>query len=323
MVIFLGIQHGSPNLPLSSVTPMTPVIKLYIPIVMKPRLLSATRTLKYYLADRVINNGDFAQLAGWGINTAIVDFDVNGDPTTWSTVFIEAAKYNINIVIWPSDWINPRPNCDWEAPYPVSTNGDITKVKPLMDVASQYPNFIGIINGHESFSTCTNLTFNEMAGLKDQLKAYALSKGRNIKVWNYIDNLYDTSKFPNYQIARIMDVAVTWNHCAGNSEMSCDIGSDSALAEIISDRSRLTNAGLEGNVELVYIIQTFTYDSPYTTKFTLPQLEKYSCEFLNTSALDGFGFYTWDAGWWPDLHDWTDLQPAIPYIYNTCTISAP
>jgi hypothetical protein len=39
---------------------------------------------------------------------------------------------------------------------------------------------------------------------------------------------------------------------------------------------------------------------------------------LNTSALDGFGFYTWNAGWWPDLHSWTDLQPAVPYIHNSC-----
>jgi hypothetical protein len=155
--------------------------------------------LKYYLVERVLNNADFATLAAWGINTAMVDFNVNGKSTDWQAVFVEPAKYNINIVIWPSDWNNPRPNCDWEAPYPVSTNGDITKVKPLLDVASQYPNFIGIINAHESLWTCTNMTFDEMAGLKDQLKTYTLTKSRTIRVWNYIDGIYDKSKLPASQ----------------------------------------------------------------------------------------------------------------------------
>jgi 3',5'-cyclic AMP phosphodiesterase CpdA len=302
-------------LAINTPTVVTPAVTNTPVAVVKPQ--------KYYMADRVINNGDFAQLAGWGINTAVVDFDVNGNATTWRAVFTEAAKYNINIVIWPSDWNNPRPNCDWEAPYPVSVNGDITKVKPLLDVASQYSNFIGIINGHESFWTCTNMTFDEMAGLKNQLKAYALARGRTIKIWNYINGLYDSSKFPDNQISRIMDVAIIWKHCAGIAEGPCDFGNYSALAQLLSDRARLTTAGLDGKVDLVYIIQTFTTSGGYAIKFTLPQLEYYSCEFLNTSALDGFGFYTWDAGWWPDLHSWTDLQPAIPYVHDTCLHTVP
>jgi hypothetical protein len=310
--------------PVTTSTPTSIVTKTSTPVPSITRTpVAGERTQKYYMADRVIINGDFAKLAGWGIDTAMVDFDVNGSATTWRAVFTEAAKYNINIVIWPSDWNNPRINCNWEAPYPVSTNGDITKVKPLLDVASQYPNFIGIINGHESFWTCTNMTFNEMAGLKDQLKAYALSKGRTIKVWNYINGLYDSSMLPDNQISRIMDVAIIWKHCAGNAEGYCDYGNNSALGQILSDRARLTNAGLDGKVDLVYIIQTFTTSGGYATKFTLPQLEDYSCEFLNTSALDGFGFYTWDAGWWSDLHSWTDLLPAIPYVHGTCVHSAP
>jgi hypothetical protein len=280
------------------------------------------RPLKYYMADRVINNADFATLAAWGINTAMVDFDVNGKSMDWQAAFVEAAKYNINIVIWPSDWENPRPDCSWEAPFPVSPYGDITKVKPLLDVASQYPNFIGIINGHEPLWTCTNMTFDEMAGLKDQLKAYALAKGRSIKVWTYIDSLYDESMLPASQIPRIMDVAVIWKHCVGDTTERCT-GSNSTLARIQDSRSRLTDLGLGGKIELVFVIQTFTSDSPYNMKFTLPQLENTSCEFLHTSALDGFGFYTWDAGWWPDLHDWPDLQPAILYVYDHCVHIAP
>jgi hypothetical protein len=285
--------------------------------------VTGVRPLKYYMADRVRNNSDFAQLAGWGINTAMVDFDVNGSAATWQAVFTEAAKYNINIVIWPSDWENRRPNCDWAAPFPVSANGDISKVKPLLDVASRYPNFIGIINGHEWYWTCKNMTFDEMAGLKAQLKAYALSKGREIKVWNYTSSLYDESKLPASQLSRIMDVALIWKHCAGNIKNSCDVGDDSSLARILNARARLTSLGLDGTVDLVYIIQTFTASGGYEAKFTLKELENYGCEFLNTSALDGFGFYTWDAGWWPDLHDWTELQPAIPHIHENCVHVAP
>jgi hypothetical protein len=147
--------------------------------------------------DRVRNNADFATLAAWGINTAIVDFNVNGKPTVWQAMFVEAAKYGINIVIWPSDWIDRRPMCDWAAPYPISTNGDITKVKPLLDVASQYPNFIGIINGHEFLWTCTNMTFDEMAGLKDQLKPRAaLSRSGIISIRCMMRAGYLQVKYP-------------------------------------------------------------------------------------------------------------------------------
>jgi hypothetical protein len=272
----------------------------------------------YYIADRVMDNSDFSILSAWGINTAIVDFDVNGSSSVWKSVFTEAAKYNIGIVIWPSDWAHPRPNCDWEAPFPVTANGDITKVQPLLDVASAYSNFIGIINGHESFWTCTNMTFDEMAGLKTKLMAYTHSKGHDIKVWNYINSLYWPSMLPDNQISRIMDVAVTWKHCAGSVEGPCDTGKDSALQQIIDDRARITKNGLTGVVDLVFIMQTFT-TTGYTTKFTLSQLETYSCEFIKTNSLDGFGYYTWDAGWWPDLHSWTDLQPAIPYVESSAS----
>jgi hypothetical protein len=262
------------------------------------------------MADRVINNADFAKLAAWGINTAMVDFDVNGSSTTWRAAFAAAQAAGIDIVIWPSDWNNPRPGCDWEAPYPVSANGDIAKVKPLLDVASEYPNFIGIINGHESFWTCTNMTFDEMAGLKTQLKAYALSKGREIKVWNYINSLYDNSMFPAAQVERVMDVAIIWKHCAGNAEGTCA----QSLAMVKADIARLESIP---NVELVYLVQTFTANGGYETKFTLDQLEVNSCNSI-AAGVDGLGFYTWDAGWWGDLHAWTDLQPAVLWIWQNC-----
>jgi hypothetical protein len=283
---------------------------------------AVARPVKYYVVDRVRNNADFATLAAWGINTAIVSFDINGKSTTWQSVFVEAGKYDINIVIWPSDWKNPRPNCDWEAPFPISSNGDITKVKPLLDVASQYSNFIGIVNGHEYLWTCTNMTFDEMAGLKNQLKAYALTKGRMIKIWNYTSSLYDESMLPASQIPRIMDVAVIWKHCAGDTTARC-AGNNSTLARVKNSRARLKELGLGGKVDLVFITQTFTTDAPYNVKSTLSQLENFSCEVLHTTALDGFGFYTWDAGWWPDLHNWPDLYPAILFTHDNCIHANP
>jgi len=166
------------------------------------------------------------------------------------------------------------------------------------------------------------MTFDEMAGLKTQLKAYALSKGREIKVWNYFNSLYDESMYPASQIPRIVDVAIIWKHCVGDTTERCS-GGDSTLARIKDSRARLTELGLGGKVDLVFVIQTFTSDSPYNVKFTLPELENTACKFLQTSALDGFGFYTWDAGWWSDLHGWPDLQPAILNIYDNCIHAAP
>ena len=273
--------------------------------------------LKYYLVDRVKDNADFAILAGWGINTAVVQFDLNWSSETWNSIFQSALDSNINIVVWPTDFINKRKNCDSGSPFPVSSHGDIAKVEPLLDAAMQYPNFIGIVNAHEWMWASCPMTITEMAGLKTQLKAYMSTDRPDVKVWNYTDSLekgYASSALPDNQIANIMDVAVIWKHCAGDSKGTCD----NSLARIEKSRARLDSLGLENQVELVYLIQTFTASSPYDGMFNLIQLESYSCQFINTSALDGFGFYTWDAGWWPDLHSWTDLHPAIPYIHDYC-----
>jgi len=279
-------------------------------------------SLKYYLVDHVKNNADFAILAGWGINTAVVQFEINWSSTTWMSIFQSALDSNIKIVIWPTDFTNKRTNCDSGSPFPVSTNGDITKVEAMLETAMQYPNFIGIVNAHEWMWTSCPMTITEMAGLKIKLKAYMATDRPDVKVWNYTDSLesgYASSALPDNQIANIMDVAVIWKHCAGDADGMCD----SSLARIEKSRARLNSLGLENQVELVYLIQTFTASSPYDGMFNLSELESYSCKFINTFALDGFGFYTWDAGWWPDLHIWTDLQPAIPYVHDYCLHMVP
>ena len=261
---------------------------------------ASTRPTHYYLVDRVRSNTDFATLASWGINTAVVDMYVNGTTSSWQSVLTAASNAGVNIVIWPDQTGGSDVDgCRWENPFNNPQNGDyIWSVKPMLDAIGSNPHVIGIVSAHEpewATSACRT-SVNDMATIKTQLKNYMQAKGRtDFKVWNFIDNITDlgygnTADYSGpADIPRIMDVAVTWQHCAGNAESSCDVGSNSALARINNDRARLTAAGLNGTVELVFIMQTFTTSSPYSTRFTLPQLENYSCEFLNTSALDGFG----------------------------------
>ena len=240
-----------------------------------------------------------------------------------------AANAGINIVIWP-DQGGDVSGCGWENPFNSPQNGDyIWRVKSMLDALGGNPHVIGMVIAHESEwnqGTCKTL-IADMAAVKTQIKDYIFTKfGRtDFKIWNYIDNISDIPNIQDYSgpsdYSKIMDVAVTWQHCAGNAESACDTGSYSALSKINQDRDLLNAAG--SGVDLVFIQDTFTMSGGYETKFTLPQLENYSCEFLNTNALDGFGYYTWDAGWWPDLHSWTDLQPAVPYIHDTCANTAP
>jgi hypothetical protein len=47
--------------------------------------VGSVRLQNYYMVDEVNNNRNFATLAAWDIDTATVDFDVNGSPTEWNT----------------------------------------------------------------------------------------------------------------------------------------------------------------------------------------------------------------------------------------------
>src|SRR5512136_846636 len=102
-IILILISCNSKLSPTPSSTVSLPIatktLKKIVPTATKKKVTGG-RPLKYYLAERVRNSTDFATLATWGINTAVVDFDVNGKSTKWQAVFSEAAKYNINIVIW-------------------------------------------------------------------------------------------------------------------------------------------------------------------------------------------------------------------------------
>ena len=279
------------------------------------------RPLKYYGVDRVLAAADFSWLSARHVNTVVKLFDVNGSATVWRSAFTSAQAAGMDIVIWLYDGTHPRANCGWESPFPVTLDGNIDRVKALMDVASEYSNWIGIVSSHEPAWTSCPSTIREMTGLKTKLKDYAASKGRpDVKVWNYIDNITDIPNISDYSgpadYDRIMDVAVIWQHCAGGAESACTSGSNSTLSKINKDRQLLDSAGSQ--VELVFLMQTFTSGSKYATKFTLAQLQDYSCQFLATNVLDGFAFYTWDAGWWSDLHSWTAQRPAIAYVYENC-----
>jgi hypothetical protein len=317
---------------------------------------SLVRPMEYYLVDRVLNNADFATLAAWGINTAVVDFKVaphSGTIAQWDSVVNAAAAAGIKIVIWPDGHQGSDVSgCRWETPFDKAdiNNGTdyIVNVKPILDHFGNNPNVIGIVTAHESVwiqNATTEAACNEniagMTIIKTQIHDYINNTvHRNasyapFKVWNYIDNIYNISNLSDYnaaikaaQIEGIMDVAVIWQHCAGYPTYAGDgsacegTGHYTALGGINYDRNTMiVPNGLEGEVEEVFIMQTFTSSGGYGGKFTLSELENYSGDFINTNALDGFGFYTWNAGWWPDLHSWTDLQPAVPYIYDTFIVS--
>ena len=355
MVVFFLMSCGSPIAPvLPTASPIPPTFTSTLTETIIPTLTFTPtetftptqvptptpipRQLKYYLTVGVRNVADFLTIHSLGINTIVLDLDAS-NPSTWDKYLSAAQNNDLNIVIFPSDSPHPRRVCD--LPYTDSANGNIDRVKRLLDVATKYPNFIGIFNAHmplwsldKSSSACP-MTFNEMAGLKDKLKAYALSKGRDIKVWNYIDSLYDGTMFPydntmlpNEEISKIMDVAVVWKYCAGNSEGLCipfgegvhNVDNDnSALSLILHDRNRINSNGLDGKVELVFINQTFTAGAGYGNMFSPMDLNTYSCDFLKTNALDGFGYYTWDENWpKTQLKDYPDLQSEVLNIWNNC-----
>ena len=300
--------------PTSSVTPTpakTPT----------PQPGTNSRPTKYYAVDRVRDNADFAKLAAWGINTAVVNLYTNGTVSQWQSVYNAANAAGIKIVIWPN--IGSDNACGWESPFNNPVSGSyIESVKPLLDYWKDKA--IGIVIAHEPMWHNCNDKWKDMTAVHQQIDAYT---GGSLKIWNYIDNLSDIPQISDYNgqpYTDIMDVAATWQHCAGNAESTCDSSTDSysALNKIKKDRSLINNAGLNGKVELVFLQDTFTAGGSYSVKFTLDQLQNYSCEFLNTSALDGFMYYTWDEGWYTgNLKKWTDLQPGVKMIHDSCVNS--
>ncbi len=286
--------------------------------------LSESEIINYYGVDRALTS-EFAMLAqNYHVNTIVVALDVN-DSSAWKSTFDEAAKFNINLVVWPSDWTRPRGSgCGWEAPY-INVNGDyITHVKNLLSAIGNYSNFIGIVNAHEPFSSCT-MSIAEMESIKDQLKDYVrnnTSNHREIKVWNYVDNIdkYMGSYIPsNADISRIMDVAVTWQHCFGGAEGTCE----NALGDIVNDRNRINSAGLNGVVELVFLPQSFAIAGTDYRMPTASEMLDWGCRFLDSNALDGFIWYTWGAKWYTeDLDDRSDLWPTMNQVHDSCVISS-
>lgn len=314
-----------------------------------------TRITKYYLADRVLSNADFAKLAAWGINTAVVDFKTNGTASSWDSVVNAAAAAGIKLVIWPdAHQGSDVSGCRWETPFDDgTTGGDMLKaVRPILDHLGNNPNVIGIVTAHEPVwvastdqDRCSE-NIADMTTIRTLIHDYIDNTvHRNagyapFKVWNYIDNIYNMSNLGGYsstnkkaQIQGIMDVAVIWQHCAGyptnaGDGSACEgSGQYTALGGINYDRNTMIKANsLEGIVEEVFIIQTFNQGTTgdYGGIFSTADLQKYSCLFLNTGALDGFGYYTWDEGWYTgNLKKYYTQNPAgydsvLTNINNSC-----
>ena len=315
---------------------------------------STTRPLKYHLVDRVRNNNDFALLASWGIDTAVVDFKVGPQPdppSVWDSVVNAAAAAGVNIVIWPDGHRGSDVSgCRWETPFDDGSIGGgtdyLVNIRAILDRYGNNPHVIGIVTAHESVWVSSSAqdrcseTIADMTAIKTQIHDYidnTVHRDPNYPgfgVWNYIDNIYNMSNLVDYsptqknaQIQGIMDVAVLWQHCAGyptyqGDGSACEgSGHYTALGGINYDRDLIANNGLEGIVDEAFLIQTFQQGTSgnYAGKFTLSELENYSCDFLNSDDLDGFGYYTWDEGWYTgNLKKFTSLQPAVPYITANC-----
>jgi hypothetical protein len=292
-------------------------------------IASLTRLMKYYGVDRgnPITDANYATLASHAVKTVVVDTNIN-NPGEWPTIVSLATKYNFNVVIWPSDWNNHAsnwPNCGWESPYLKNpgVGGDrIVNVKPLLDAIGTNPRVIGIVSAHEPMWSCIS-TIKEMTEIRTQLKDYVKNKfGRDIQVWNYVDNVTDLTNISDYtggtDIGKIMDVAVTWQHCFGGAEGTCT----AAKQKILNDRTAINNAGLEGKVDLLFLFQTFSMSGGYTMP-TLTDMQTWDCQFIATNALDGFMYYTWGADWYSsDLDNHPELWPEMNRVYDSCINSS-
>lgn len=322
--------------------------------VAKSKSQSPPRTLKYHIVDRVRNNNDFALLASWGIDTAVVDFKVGPQPdppSVWDSVVNAAAAAGVKIVIWPDGHRGSDVSgCRWETPFDDGSIGGgadyLVNIRAILDRFGNNPNVIGIVTAHEAVwvsasaqDRCSE-TIADMTAIKTQIRDYIDNTVHrspsypHFGVWNYIDNIYNMSNLVDYsssqrnaQIQGIMDVAVIWQHCAGYPTYSGDgsacegPGQYTALGGINYDRNLIANNSLEGIVEEAFLIQTFNQGTTgsYAGKFTLSELQRYSCDFLNSNSLDGFGYYTWDEGWYTgNLKGYPDLQPGVSYINANC-----
>jgi hypothetical protein len=281
-------------------------------------LLATTRPIKYHLVDRA-SDSDLADLAAKGFNAAILRFSMSSSydyRPSWPATMQAANAAGIQVIAWPADWDHPRPNCGHESPFPVSADGNIDRIKPLLDVLVQY-GALGIVTVHEAQSNCP-MTVAEMIGLKSKIVEYTTAKGHTLQVWNYVG----VSKFASYptiytaaNVPAMMDVWLSYKFCEGRTDYTCE----SLPGRIQNDRAKMDALGLTGKVDYVWMLATYaTNYAPYNVRQTLARAEAVSKSITDTGAIDGFGYYTYRAGWWAngDLAGWPDMQPLIPYVYS-------
>jgi hypothetical protein len=284
-----------------------------------------TRTLKYYGVDRgyPITESNYKTLQDHAVKTIIVYTMINdsNNPSSakWANIKSLAAAHDFKYVIWP-DQGGDVPNCRWEYPFNEPVNGYyIGRVTGMLDYFASDSRFIGMVSEHEPSSAVSSgchTTIEDMAAIYTQLKDYMNTKGRtDWKVWNYIDNIASNLKsmsgFKNADIGRIMDVAVTWEHCFGGAEGTCP----QAKTKIINDRALINSAGFEGKVELIYLFQTFEAGGGYAMA-TLSDMQTWPYQFINTNALDGMMYYMWGSWYSSDLQDHPDYWPEMNNVYN-------
>lgn len=294
-----------------------------------------TRQIKYYGVDRVesMNDANYNKLSQNSVKTIVQYLSISSQ-SAWQNLITLSEKYNMDIVIFPSQG-SDIPGCGWETPFNSPVNGNyIGRVTTMMDYFDNVNNWpggkirvVGMVSSHEPMwnqDKNTDGTYKchtqiaDLAAIKTQLKAHV--NRSDFKVWSYIDNISDIDIIDDYSgpadYEKIMDVAAIWQHCFGGAEGSCP----NAKNKIIQDRNLLNNAGLDGRVDLVFLMQTFAQGGGYTMP-TYNQLLTESQNFLNTNALDGFIYYTWGACWYAtDLGCPSVSNPANSGLWPIMTI---
>lgn len=285
----------------------------------QPLAISYTpRQITDFMVDRA-SDGDLVWLRQQRVNTSILVFNIKAGKDyrpDWRQTLEAAKAAGMSVVAWPADWDKPRGSaCGHESPFPVNAEGDISHITSLLDVLADYPQTArGIIDVHESTSNCP-MTVGEMIGLKTKIVDYTTAQGHTLEVWNYVGvnklttypNVYTASNIP-----KMMDVLLAYKYCEGRADAPCE----SLPGWIMADRSKLDAYGLSGQIKYVFMYATYATDyAPYNLRQTLARAEAVSKSILDTKALDGYGFYTWRAGWWAqgDLSQWPEMWPLIPY----------
>jgi hypothetical protein len=310
MIVLSSCQGKSGPSPTPQLTQLTP----------GNSLLQEPRHTDFYMFDRVSKDQDVQFLKDNGATHIVMVFNLNTyqpyTPAGWANQLKKAEEVGLKVIAWPGDWEKPqvRTNCNYESPFIRSANGNIERVKPLLDFLVQHESVVGIVTFHEAQYT-SNCPFStsEIIGIKNQIDQYTTNLGRRIPIYGYVGNFFSTPTYwtPDV-ISKSMDVAIQWRACAGRVDAPCK----TIPERITSDRNILVSNGLDGKIKTVFLVQSYKADyPPYDHRLSLDEYKELFDQIYDTNSEDGVGFYTWNA-WWEDLSKWPEMWSIVSWVRN-------